>query len=122
MQDCLGVVGGMTQAAAHAVAAAGSDAHVWCQPLCAALDQLAAQPARSQQLAQLSAALRIVDSSSVCNILVDRASADQNPELSTVSQACSTSHEQNMCLPSVGHSRVHGVLRLTCGDCLVCWQ
>ena len=85
MQDCLSVVGAIAQAAAHAVAAAGSDAHIWCHPLCAALDQLSGQPAQHEQLAQLSAALQAVDASPVCDMLLDRASADQNPELAVVS-------------------------------------
>lgn len=84
MRYCLPVVGVMAQAAAHAVAAAGSDAHIWCQPLCAALE-LSGQPARHEQLAQLSAAIDIVDRSPVCDMLMERASADQNPELAVVS-------------------------------------
>lgn len=80
-QDCIAVVGSITQAAAHAVAAAGSDAHDWCPPLCAALDQFAAQ---SGQQKQLLAALRIVESSAAFNIIMDRATADQNPDLATV--------------------------------------
>ena len=86
MKSCLDVVGRVCHTAAHAVAAAGDDAHAWCQPLSAALDQLAGQQADwHQQLQQLTSALQVVAGSPACDMLMDRAAADRNPELATVS-------------------------------------
>lgn len=86
VKDCLAVVGSVCNAAARAVASMSADAHAWCQPLSAALDQLAAQQANvRQQMQQVTSALRVVESSPACDLLMDRALADQNPELATVS-------------------------------------
>lgn len=85
MQDCRASLGSMLHTASHAVAVAGNDAHAWCQALCAALDQSAAQPGQQEQSTQLIAALRVVDTSVACDVIKHRSAADQNPELATVS-------------------------------------
>lgn len=75
---------GILQAAAEAVASGSSNASAWAGPLAAALDQLDAQQLK-QVAGQVSAALRLIDTSSAAQRLVDKADADDDPDFAIVS-------------------------------------
>lgn len=74
---------GILHAAACGVASGHPTAHLWVSPLAAALDQLDGQQL-SQLLVPLKESLSIIDSSAAAQSLVDRSTADANPEFSLV--------------------------------------
>ena len=80
---CMSAMPAILHAAACGVGSGHRTAHFWVPPLAAALDQLDGQQL-SQLLVPLQESLSIVDSSAAAQNLVDRTTADANPELSLV--------------------------------------
>ena len=80
---CMSAMPAILHAAACGVASGHPTAHLWVPPLVAALDQLDGQQL-SQLLVPLQQSLRFVDSSAAAQNLVDRTTADANPECSLV--------------------------------------
>ena len=80
---CMSAMPAILHAAACGVASGQPTAHLWVPPLAAALDQLDGQQL-SHLLVPLQASLSVVDSSAAAQNLMDRITADANPEFSLV--------------------------------------
>ena len=87
---------GILHVAACGVASSQGTAHLWVRTVAAALDQL-----ENQQLLQLLIPLKdclsLIDSSPHAQALVDRKTADSNPDFSLVGLLCRTTY-RNLCI------------------------